>query len=161
MRPSTLVSKMAFLVIIIIGDLIQVLIMLSKQLVTIILSRKIDYVYPSGWGRVLKHWAVITRIFSIAFIFLVGFLRFLKRLGILEAVRRQDFTLIKPERIPVKNLLFGVFLYLWKRWIAPRTINIYFTDPKQKVECRFGFWNNSFLDGIPSDIFLTIIMIGL
>ena len=95
------------------------------------------------------------------FTIFVVFLRSLIGLNGLRWVRRQRFKLLKFERIPVKNLLFGAFIYLEKRLMALKATSIHFSDPGRKVGSDFSLRGNGFSDGLFLDVFLATILIGL
>ena len=45
--------------------------------------------------------------------------------------------------------------------MAPKTANIYFSNPRRKVEGGFDFHGNSFFNGLLPGIFPTAILLGL
>ena len=93
--------------------------------------------------------------FSIAFIISVVFSRPIWGLGILRALRTLKSKLLRPGRVPVENLLFVAFVRLGGGLIAPKTANIYFSNPRRKVKGGFGLRGNSFFNGLLTGILST------
>ena len=89
------------------------------------------------------------------------FLKSLKGFGVFKTMKRQRSKLLRFGKFPVKNLLFGAFIYLERRLIAVRATNIYFFDSKWKIESGFGLRGNGFLNGLLLSVFLVTILIGL
>ena len=133
----TLVSKMPFLVTIVTGGLVQVPIFPTRWLIaamiTIVSSRSLGHVDPSGRAEVLRPEAARAAIATIfiAPTFLVIPTRFLGLDG-LEAMRKHDLCLVKAEwkGALVPGRIFGRFQ---GGAVTPRTVNIYLTDPQRKV----------------------------
>ena len=89
------------------------------------------------------------------------FPRPVRGLGILAALKRLRSNLLRPERVPIKDLLLGVFVHLVERLIAPKTATIYFSDPKQKIGVGFSLCSNGFLNGLLPIVLSTAILLGL
>ena len=104
---------------------------------------------------------MITIPFSIALIISMVFLRLFRGFGILEALKRLESRLLRPEKVPIEDLLLGAFVRLRGGLITPKIGNIYLLDLGQKIERGFGFCNNDLLDGLLPGVFPTAILLGL
>ena len=89
------------------------------------------------------------------------FLRPVRGLGILEVLRRLRSRLLRLKKVLIKDLLFGAFVRFGRGLMALRTTSIHFSDLRQKVEDSFSLCNDSFLNGLLSDIFSIAILLGL
>ena len=88
-------------------------------------------------------------------------LRPVQGLGILEAMKRLRFRLVKSRKILVGNLLFDVFVRLRGGLMASKTVSIYFSDSERKVKGGFGLRGDGFLNGLLSNVLLTVILLSL
>ena len=114
-RLRALVGKMAFLVTVVISGLANVPIFLMRWLVaaTIILSRSLGHVDPSGRGGALRPGAMGAVIATISIMptFLIVPARSLRGLSLLRTMRRHSSFLLRAERKKalVPDVIFGRF----------------------------------------------------
>ena len=166
MGLGALISKMPFLVTIVIGDLNQIFVLPLQWLVAVLIipRRRIGRINPNGWREALRSWtvrAMITTTSSITSIVLMIFLRPVQSFGILGALKRLKSRLLRLEKVPFKDFFFGTFVRLKEGSIAPRTVNIYFSNPRRKIKGGFSFRGNGFLNGLLSSILSMAILLGL
>ena len=96
---GTLVSKMAFLVIIITRDLTQVFIIFFNQHVTIVLSKKIVCINSGSWSKAWRSGSArgtFMTDYSIALIISMAFLRPVRSFRVLGVLRKLKSRLLRP-----------------------------------------------------------------
>ena len=62
------------------------------------------------------------------------FLRLVRGFDVLEALKKLDFILLRPWKIPVKNLFFSAFVYFKKGLMALKIANIYFLAKNRRLK---------------------------
>ena len=166
MGLGTLISKIFLLVTMVIDDLTQVFVVLFWWLVAILVvsSRRIDCIDPSGWSKVWKSWAIratIMTTFSIMLIILMVLPRPVWGLGVLKTLKRLGFRLLQPEKVLIEDLFPSIFVRFEGGLIAAKTISIYFSDIRQKVESGFSLYSNDLLNDLFRDVLLRAILLDL
>ena len=92
---------------------------------------------------------------------LMVFSRPVQGLSVLEALRKLGFKFLRLKRVPVKNFFLSVFVFFGGGLMAPKTANIHFSDPGQKIEDGFSLYDNSFFNILLLSIFSIVILLGL
>ena len=82
-------------------------------------------------------------------------------LGVLRALKKLGYRLLRLRKVLVKDLFFGAFVCLKRGSITLETASIHFSDPRQKVKGGFGLYNNGFLNGLFLVVLSMAILLGL
>ena len=163
---DALVSKILFLITIVIGNLSQVFVLPFwwPAAVLVIPSQRIKSVDSNSWGEAWRSWAAkatITTASSITPIIFMIFPRLVRGMGVLGVLRRLGSRFLRFKRVLVGNLFFDAFVHLKGGLMASRTASIHFSDPERKVEGGFGLRGNGFFNGLLLGVFSIAILLGL
>ena len=156
---------MSFLVIILTGDLTQVLIFSLQWPVTItVVSRySLTHVDTSNQGKVLRLEVTRNTIgFSFTSTLYVVLARFLTGLSTLKTMERKGLCFLRLKTKKIGVFIAGVLFRLGGgKAMALGAASIYLTDPKKKVKSGYSLCNDGFLDGLIPDVLLTIVLLDL
>ena len=160
-----MISKMFFVIKILTHDLTQIPVFLLPWPIafTIIPTRTLNYVEPSGRGGALKFGATKTIIgFSIAPILLVVPAKSFRSLSTLKVMERQSMYFQKRKAKKIRTFITRILFNLrGRKTMSLKTTRIYFTDIEQKIEGGFGLRNNRLPDNLVLNILLTAVLLGL
>ena len=83
---------------------------------------------------------------SIGPIVFIVFPRPVQDLGVLGALKRLCFRLLRLKKVPVEDLFLDVFVRLGGGSMPLRTVSIHFSDPRWKVKSGFCLCGNGLLN---------------
>ena len=159
-----MVGKIALFVTVVTGGLAQVPIFPTCWLVaaTIILSRGLGCVDPSGRGGALRPRAAGAAIATISIVptLLMVPARSLQGLSLLGMMRGHCLSLLGVERkgVSVPGVVLGRFR---DGAVASGAASIHLTDPQKKVQGGLGLSRDSLLDGLVPGVLLTTFLLSL
>ena len=153
---------MALLITIVIDDPAQVPIFSTCWLVTttIILSRGLSCVNPSGRGGAPRPGAVRAAIATISIVHTLPVIsaQSLWGLSLHGTMRMHGLCLLRAEqkKASISGVILGRF---WGRAVAPRIANIHLTDLERKVQGGFGLNRDNLLNSqVPGVVLITFLL---